>query len=106
MKFKMLLVCLLGWQISGSLGQNQKDPFLSELYNQLHNSPQQEKYKKIAPMPIGCVYLQRAGEGEKEMRKHFRTMKELGFTALKQMALYLLKQKLLLSNPLYILKLV
>jgi len=84
MKFKMLLVCLLGWQISGSLGQNQKDPFLSELYNQLHNSPQQEKYKKIAPMPIGCVYLQRAGEGEKEMRNHFRTMKELGFTALKQ----------------------
>lgn len=62
----------------------QKDPYLTELYDKLHLSPAQEKYRKLAPMPIGCVYLQRAGEGEKEMRQHFRKMKELGFNALKQ----------------------
>jgi beta-galactosidase len=85
MKFKatigLLMACMA---VGNAICQTKKDPFLVGLYNQLHNSPQQEKYRKIAPMPIGCVYLQRAGEGEKEMRQHFRTMKELGFTALKQ----------------------
>ncbi len=35
-------------------------------------------------MPIGAVYVQRPGEGETEIRTHFRTMKRLGFNALKQ----------------------
>jgi len=84
MKFHLQLACLIALPFAFTFGQTQKDPFLTGLYNQLHNSPQQEKYKRIAPMPIGCVYLQRAGEGEKEMRQHFKTMKELGFNALKQ----------------------
>ncbi len=58
--------------------------YMVELYNQLHNSPTQQKFRKIAPFPIGCVYIQHPGEGEDEMREHFRTMKKLGFTALKQ----------------------
>ena len=84
MKFCIKVAIFLWLPTAFCLAQNTKDPFLTELYNQLHNSPQQEKYRKLAPMPIGCVYLQRAGEGEKEMRQHFRTMKDLGFTALKQ----------------------
>jgi beta-galactosidase len=67
-----------------AFAQEKGDPFLTRLYDRLHASPQQEKFRKIAPVPIGCVYLQREGEGEKEMRQHFRTMKQLGFNALKQ----------------------
>jgi len=58
------------------------DEFLLELYDKLHLSPMQEKFRQIAPMPVGCVYIQRPGEGEKEIREHFRKMKELGFTTL------------------------
>jgi len=85
MKFRIIASLILGLCFL-RLGfcQPINDPFLTRLYNQLHASPQQDKYRKIAPMPIGCVYLQREGEGEKEMRQHFKTMKELGFTALKQ----------------------
>ncbi len=64
-------------------GQNE-DPYLVELYDQIHWSPTQEKFRKIAPLPVGAVYIQRPGEGEQEIREHFRTMKRLGFTALKQ----------------------
>ncbi|WP_194774829.1 beta-galactosidase trimerization domain-containing protein [Pararhodonellum marinum] len=60
------------------------DPFLTKLYDQLHDSPMQQKIRKIAPMPAGVVYIQRPGEGEEEIRWHFRTMRELGFTNLKQ----------------------
>ncbi|MGF7214707.1 beta-galactosidase [Spirosoma lacussanchae] len=60
------------------------DPFLHRLYDRLHESPVQTKYRTIAPMPIGAVYVQQPGEGEAEMRAHFRTMKQLGFNALKQ----------------------
>jgi len=44
----------------------------------------QQKFKKLAPMPAGVVYVQSPDEGEAEMRTHFRTMKKLGFNALKQ----------------------
>lgn len=60
------------------------DPFLTSLYDKLHASPEQEKYRKLAPMPAGVVYIQHPGEGEAEMRRHFRTMKSLGYNALKQ----------------------
>ncbi|RIV25401.1 hypothetical protein DYU11_08870 [Fibrisoma montanum] len=60
------------------------DPFLHKLYDRLHDSPAQAKYRKIAPIPVGAVYVQRPGEGEKAIREHFRTMKRLGFNALKQ----------------------
>ena len=57
--------------------------FLTEKYDQLHDSPTQQKFKKIAPMPAGVVYIQRPGEGADKIRWHFRQMKELGFTNLK-----------------------
>ena len=58
--------------------------FQVELYDKLHDSSVQQKFDKIAPWPVGCVYIQHPGEGEAEMREHFRLMKKLGFTALKQ----------------------
>ena len=57
--------------------------FLTEKYDQLHASPTQEKFRKLAPMPAGVVYIQHPDEGEEEIRWHFRTMKELGYNSLK-----------------------
>lgn len=66
-----------------AIGQEEHD-FMHELYEQLHDSPMQQKFRKIAPVPAGVVYIQRPGEGEKEIREHFQKMKALGFTNLKQ----------------------
>lgn len=79
-KFLPLLLILL--PITGVAQQNHD--FLHDLYDSLHDSPMQQKFKTIRPMPTGVVYLQRPGEGEEEIRQHFRLMKELGFNALKQ----------------------
>jgi beta-galactosidase len=57
--------------------------FLAEEYENQHDSPAQQKFEKIAPMPAGVVYIQRPGEGEEDIREHFRTMRELGYTNLK-----------------------
>ena len=57
---------------------------MHDRYDQLHDSPQQQKFRTIAPVPAGVVYIQRPGEGEAEIRAHFRQMKTLGFTNLKQ----------------------
>ncbi len=62
----------------------QSDEFLTELYDKLHDSPIQQKFRQIAPMPFGVVFLPWAGCTEQDMRHHFRLMKELGFTNLKQ----------------------
>ncbi len=69
--------------ISSSFAQ-QNDEFLTSLYDKLHDSPMQQKIKQIAPMPFGVVFLPWAGCTEQDMRHHFRMMKELGFTNLKQ----------------------
>jgi len=84
MRTLKLICLLLGTFLASSLFAQTSDPFLTKLYDQLHGSPEQEKYKKIAPMPVGVVYVQQPGDGEKEMREHFRTMKKLGFNCLKQ----------------------
>jgi len=60
------------------------DPYLQELYQSLHDSPMQQKIRKIRPWPVGCVFIQRPGWGEDEIRAQFRHMRELGFTSLKQ----------------------
>ncbi|SHN13608.1 beta-galactosidase [Cyclobacterium lianum] len=66
-----------------AIAQEEHD-FLHELYDKRNDSPMQRKFRKIAPVPAGVVYIQRPGEGEKEIREHFRKMKDLGFTNLKQ----------------------
>jgi len=62
----------------------QKDEFYHDLYDSMHDSPMQQKFRKLAPMPYGVVFLPWAGMTEDDMRRHFRMMKELGFTNLKQ----------------------
>ncbi len=62
----------------------EKDEFYHDLYDSMHDSPMQQKFRKLAPMPYGVVFLPWAGATEADLRKHFRLMKELGFTNLKQ----------------------
>lgn len=57
--------------------------YLVELYDRLHETPMQRKFRQIRPMPVGCVFIQWPGMTEADIRGHFRLMKELGFTCLK-----------------------
>lgn len=61
-----------------------QDPYLHGLYDRLHDSPMQRKFRELAPMPFGVVFLPWAGMTEADMRSHFRLMKQLGFHNLKQ----------------------
>jgi len=54
-------------------------------YLSLNDSPQQRRFRRMAPMPIGCVFVEWPGMGLEDMRRHFRLMKELGYTCLKQL---------------------
>jgi len=76
----LLLLSLLAYELTAQ----SKDEFLRELYIKQHESPVQKKFRKIAPMPAGVVYIQQPTHGEKEMRQHFKLMRELGYNALKQ----------------------
>lgn len=81
-KYTYLTFCLMFLTLT-TFAQEGHD-FMHDKYDALHDSPMQQKFRKIAPVPAGVVYIQRPGEGEEEMRWHFRKMKELGFTNLKQ----------------------
>ena len=59
------------------------DPFLTGRYDRLHRTPMQEKFRRIAPMPVGVVFVEWPGMTDEAIRSHFRKMKELGFTCLK-----------------------
>lgn len=50
----------------------------------INDTRMQRHFRTLTPMPIGCVFLPWPGLTEQEARKHFRLMKELGFTCLKQ----------------------
>lgn len=58
--------------------------FLHTLYDSLHDSPTQRRFRRLAPMPWGVVFLPWHGMTEEQMREHFRLMKRLGFHNLKQ----------------------
>lgn len=60
------------------------DPFLHQRILDLTDTPMQRKLRKMAPMPVGAVFLPWPGMTEEEAREQFRTMKEVGFTCLKQ----------------------
>lgn len=64
--------------------QPNRDPFLSDKIRTLHDTPMQRKFRQLAPMPIGCVFIEWPGMTDDEIRGHFRLMKKLGFTCLKQ----------------------
>ncbi|MCC5828504.1 MAG: beta-galactosidase trimerization domain-containing protein [Phycisphaeraceae bacterium] len=57
--------------------------YLHDLLDKLHETPMQRRMRKLAPMPIGCVFLQWPEMSEEDIRGHLRTMKELGYTNLK-----------------------
>ncbi|MBC8035093.1 MAG: beta-galactosidase trimerization domain-containing protein [Chitinophagaceae bacterium] len=78
------LLLVLAALLAGPLRAQERDEYLTAIYDNLHASPMQEKFRQIAPMPFGVVFLPWAGCTEQDMRKHFRMMKELGFTNLKQ----------------------
>jgi len=67
--------------------RNGKDPFLLQKYMELNNSPMQEKLRSLKPFPVGVVYYQQREHTLDDIRQEFRTMKQLGFTALKEMVL-------------------
>jgi beta-galactosidase len=81
---KSLLASFIVLLFAASIHAQTNDPFLQQRYDKLHDSPAQQRFRQLAPMPAGVVYIQQPGEGEREMREHFRTMKRLGFNALKQ----------------------
>lgn len=60
------------------------DPFLHAHYRSLHDSPRQQKFRRIRPWPVGVVFIEHPGMSMEDIRAHFRLMRELGFTALKQ----------------------
>jgi beta-galactosidase len=62
-----------------------RDPFLTGLYDRLHGTPTQRKYRKIAPVPVGVVFQEWPGMTLADMRREFRLMRRLGFTCLKQL---------------------
>ncbi len=70
--------------IAAASGAEAEDPFLVSVYDGLHGSATQEAFRALAPFPVGVVYVQRPGEGEAAIRRHFCTMRRLGYTALKQ----------------------
>ena len=57
--------------------------YMRDLYDRLNDSPMQRKLRKLAPMPIGSVFIQWPEMKEGDIRRHFRTMRELGYTCLK-----------------------
>lgn len=59
------------------------DDYAIDLYNKLNDTPMQQKLCRLGPMPIGCVFIQWPEMTCDDIRDHFRTMKELGFTCLK-----------------------
>lgn len=64
--------------------RNGDDPFLTQGFWAINDSPMQQKLRSLKPFPVGVVYYQQRGDDLEEIRKQFRTIRELGFTALKQ----------------------
>ncbi|WP_157971917.1 beta-galactosidase trimerization domain-containing protein [Pleomorphovibrio marinus] len=82
--FQLTAQLLFLFLLSSTLQAQEAHDYLHELYDARHDSPFQQKIKELAPVPAGVVYIQRPGEDEEIIRQHFRSMKELGFTNLKQ----------------------
>ncbi len=59
------------------------DGHMVELYNGMNETPMQRKLRRLAPVPIGCVFIQWPEMTMEDIRRHFRAMKDLGFTCLK-----------------------
>jgi beta-galactosidase len=76
------------YEISGTQAREGDDPYLTELYWSLNDSPMQQRLRRIRPLPVGVVYYQQRDEGYAEAKEEFETIRDLGFTALKQVLLW------------------
>ena len=83
-KLKPVLILFVISGLGLFVTAQQHDEYLVNTYDKLNWSPMQEKFRQIAPMPFGVVFLPWAGCTESDIRQHFRLMKHLGFTNLKQ----------------------
>ncbi len=79
----MKLLCIV-LAVLAACPASADDEFLTQRYDKLHDSPLQRKFRDLAPMPFGVVFLPWKGMTEQDMRRHFRLMKQLGFNNLKQ----------------------
>lgn len=75
------------WAIEGTQLRKGDDPFMQQLYWDINDGPMQQKLRHIRPFPVGVVYYQQREDDFEAVIKEFRTIKELGFTALKQLKL-------------------
>ncbi len=57
--------------------------YLTEAFDQRHETPMQQKFRRIHPMPLGVVFIEWPGMTDDDIRRHFRTMHDLGYTCLK-----------------------
>jgi beta-galactosidase len=64
-----------------------EDPYLTKLYWKLNDSPMQQKLRRLKPFPVSVVYYQQTDHNLDSIRKTFQTIRELGFTSLKQIEL-------------------
>ena len=67
-----------------SLQSTGDDPNLQAAYDARHDSAMQQKFRRLCPWPAGVVFIEHPGMTEEDIRAHFRLMREMGFTALKQ----------------------
>ncbi len=58
--------------------------YLHDHYSKLRDTRLQRKFRNLAPMPVGVVFIEWPDMTDEEVRDHFRTMKRLGFNCLKQ----------------------
>ncbi len=58
--------------------------FHHELVDAVNDSARQREFRKIAPMPFGTVLIARDDMDEATICWHLRTMRDLGFNAIKQ----------------------
>lgn len=72
------------YEIDGTQKRKGEDPYQTDLYWSLNESPMQKKLRNIKPFPVGVVYYQQRGENLDSVVQEFKTIKDLGFTALKQ----------------------
>jgi beta-galactosidase len=87
----MGLACLIVALVSAlelpaaAQSQPPPDPYLRTLYESLNDSPVQQKMRRLRPWPVGVVFIPRPGMTLDDCRRHFRLMRQLGFTCLKQL---------------------
>ena len=58
--------------------------FRHAAFDAINDAPRQREFRALAPMPFGSVLIARDEMDEEQIRWHFRTMKSLGFNAIKQ----------------------